>query len=507
MAKKMKKRKKSMLYIDIGIFSPRKIKEKYKEYSSPYVMQHIYIGYALAIICTIAVSYMFSFTIINSILSGLMFLFTAPVILISMQKCQYELKKFSDINSYMKQFTQSMRRSEKIATALIDTLEVFKDGEMKQTLQKAVDHLNRSWDVKISKVEALGYIEEKYGNSQLIMLHDFCLRAEEHGGDFKNELDMLSDMRDKWQKRNDTHQMKLKSVQITTIGVAIIFMALVSYILHGFPEMISIKEEPIVQFAELMYVGSFCFTLILLQNKRCSSILNDGKPMSLEEAEEAMDYIENFDRKKSGEKFRPMGLFVMIASFTLALLNRSITYLVFGIVAGGLFANLHHIIFFATKQQLKKEMENEFPKWLFDMCLLMQKDTVVNAISKSLYTAPPVLRREIRKLEQKLSIDPTNEYAFLDFLENYDMNEVVDTMRSLISMKKGTAVSNKVHMQQLISYNLNLLNERDKSRYEQLNAKAKLYMFIPFGFTIVIVIVYFIIMFLLIFNFATDIIK
>ena len=92
-------------------------------------------------------------------------------------------------------------------------------------------------------------------------------------------------------------------------------------------------------------------------------------------------------------------------------------------------------------------------------------------------------------------------------VKDYDMNEVVDTMRSLINMKKGSAVSNQVQMQQLISYNLNLLDEREEQRYVSMNAKAKLYMFIPFVFTIVLIVVYFITMFVLIFSFASSLLQ
>lgn len=509
MAKKIKKTKKAgkkQLFIDVGFFSPKNIKAKYQEYNSPYIAHQIYAAYIIALVATLAVSYMFSFTIVNVIVTGVAFFLTTPIVLISMQKYRYEAKKFMDINSYMQQFAQGMKRTEKIASSLADTLIVFKEGEMKDTIQKAVDHINYSWDAKISKVEALSFIEEKYGNKQLVMLHDFSLRAEEHGGDFKKELQLLSEMRDKWQKRTDAYQLKLKSTVITTIVGYIALMCLCAYILQEIPEIMDVKYLPAIQTIEVLYVIGFCVVIIILQNKRCSSLLNETREMSLEEAEEAMDYVENFDRKKNGKKYRPMGLACILIFAALALTTKSIATFIFGLVAGSTFLNLHNIIYVFTKKQIRDEMTNEFPKWLFDLCLLMQRDTIINAISKSLFTAPPIMRRDIRKLEERLAYDPTNRYAFLDFLEEYEMNEVVNTMRSLVSMKEGNMSNNKEQMRELISYNLNLIEEREVQQFEVANAKSRIYMFLPFIFTIVVIVVYFIAIFVVTFEYSMSII-
>jgi len=500
------KRKKKKMFIDIGFFGPSKIKEKYKEYNSPYMLQQIYAAYLTALIACIFISWLFSFTLLNTLIVGVAFFLTTPVILISMQKYRYEAKKFMDINSYMQQFTQGMARNKKIYSTLEDTMIVFKDGEMKKTIQKAVEHLTVSWDAKISKVEALNYIEETYYNKMLIMIHDFCLRAEEHGGDFKRELAMLSQMREKWQKRMDMYQIKLKSRALGIIVSYIIFILLCGYIVRAVPQIMSIKHLPIIQAMEVLYIIGLCITTIVLQNKKCSSFFNDNMGMSMEEADEAMDYVENFDRKEQARKHRPSGIVCIVATSALAVTSKSWMIFVFGLVFGGLMLNLHNIAYIMTKKQIKDEMINEFPKWLFDISLLIQRNTIVNAISNSLFTAPPIMRRDIRRLEERLFNNPTDIYAFLDFLEEYEMNEVVNTMRSLISMKEGNVENNYDQMNELINYNLNLIDERENQQFEKAYSNVNLYSFLPFTFTSLLLCGYFIAISIVTFDYSLNII-
>ncbi len=53
----------------------------------------------------------------------------------------FENKKLEDVASYIEQMLYSFRRNAKILASLQDTICIFEDGMMKDTLQEAIDHI------------------------------------------------------------------------------------------------------------------------------------------------------------------------------------------------------------------------------------------------------------------------------------------------------------------------------------------------------------------------------
>ena len=79
-----------------------------------------------------------------------------PFLVRNAYRNRYYQQKFSDLNVYMEQFLYSFQNTRKVLTTLEDTAELFDEGEMKETIAEARDHIlytyksnyNKYWSKK-----------------------------------------------------------------------------------------------------------------------------------------------------------------------------------------------------------------------------------------------------------------------------------------------------------------------------------------------------------------------
>jgi hypothetical protein len=131
---------------------------------------------------------------------------------------------------------------------------------------------------------------------------------------------------------------------------------------------------------------------------------------------------------------------------------------------------------------VKKEISFAVPRWLFDVCLLMQKYNITVSVTESLKTAPPILKEEIRKLLDQLKRNPSGVDAYLSFLEQYRIPNVKTTMRMLVAIQNGTAGDMHAQMEHLIAHNMNMIDEMDAKETElrdAWNVRYNIYPMIP----------------------------
>ena len=93
---------------------------------------------------------------------------------------------------------------------------------------------------------------------------------------------------------------------------------------------------------------------------------------------------------------------------------------------------------------MRTEIAKAFPKWLFDVMLLLQRESVEGAIAKSAETAPPVLRREIVRMSDALSMKPHDPDAYMTFLKDFSNAHMNEVMHKLYSLAVGANRDNEV---------------------------------------------------------------
>lgn len=464
--KKKRKLSPDSVWNDITFYTPKRFNDIMANYEIKHTKKQVIIVYAGCIALAVLFSIVFKLQPsywIFTIMSGVFF---APIIVIEMIREKNEYKKFNDINSYSQQFISGMQLNHKILFALENTLYTFPSGRMNQTLENALTYIQRSTNPQQAQVEALVYIDTMYPNPQTPMIHDFAQRIERTGGNFEQEMDLLNTKREKWEKRVEHEQ---KQTQKTMIGAVILYIAMIIICLiiaNAMPPDLSVYDFSFVQVAETIVISAtFPFIYACCRQVR-KGWLRGEIMMQDEEAEYYLDYIENYDGKKEGKKGIICGSVLILITIVAHLLLKNI-YLTFILLAGSVAGfNIHNIQYSVTLNKVKKEISRAMPRWLFDVGLCLQKQSVVASVESSLKTAPPILKRDIDRFLAELKIDASDITPYLKFLEFYQILSINSTMRALLAIQNGTGGNKSLQMRQLIEHNLNLLDDQDATEEE-----------------------------------------
>ena len=125
-------------------------------------------------------------------------------------------------------------------------------------------------------------------------------------------------------------------------------------------------------------------------------------------------------------------------------------------------------------------MTKAFPKWLFDVFLLMQTESVEASIFYSREYAPPVLITELERVCDYLMESPGNPDAYMSFLAEYHIEGVENAMRNLYSMAVGTG--NRDVMTTSIEQSMTLLSKAEGAAIKNKGDITTVYQYIPLAF-------------------------
>lgn len=136
--------------------------------------------------------------------------------------------------------------------------------------------------------------------------------------------------------------------------------------------------------------------------------------------------------------------------------------------------------FFRNPRILKtaKEIEIAFPKWLFDLMLLMQRESVESAILHSVSSAPPILQSNLALLSEQIIRYPGEISIFSSFLEEYHLPQVERNMRKLYALSIG-AEEKEESVNFLIESNMDSLMLAEEKSYEKKGGLSSLFHFLP----------------------------
>lgn len=137
-----------------------------------------------------------------------------------------------------------------------------------------------------------------------------------------------------------------------------------------------------------------------------------------------------------------------------------------------------HLFRKAQKMTHKKEIETAFPKWLFDLMLLIQRESVESAILHSIPSAPPVLQPELTTMSQLLLEHPGDIHVFTSFLAEYQLPQVEMNMRKLYALSVG-ADQQEESISFMIESNMDSLMHAEEKSYELKGDLSSLFQFLP----------------------------
>ena len=346
-----------------------------------------------------------------------------PLLLRNTYRNRYYQQKFSDLNIYMEQFLYSFMKSRKVLTSLEDTHDIFEEGEMKRTLEKAIDHIKNTYNESDFEEKALKGIEKEYPYEGLTVMHRFALRTEALGGEYSESIELLLESRRMWADRVYSLQQEKKVKRREIVLSIITSLLLCSMIYYMAGQMnLDVSANPFAQAVTVVVL-----VLDLLIYYKADSLLTAG-------------YLAD-DKDKEKEYLRQYERFQKYGNGILDSLGKR-----------------------TAKKHRQEHIKACFPEWLMQLSLLMQSENVQVAIFKSYDNAPVILKPALKEMIGALSIDPNDKRAYMNFLSEFTLPEVRSTMKMLYSISEGKGGEARGQISEIIKRNQEM---SDKAKRQQ----------------------------------------
>lgn len=138
-----------------------------------------------------------------------------------------------------------------------------------------------------------------------------------------------------------------------------------------------------------------------------------------------------------------------------------------------------------SKKSTIKEIEKAFPQWLMELALLLQGDNVQVAISKTVDSAPVVLRPELDLLVKSFEQNTYSIVPYNNFLADFDLPEIKSAMRMLYSITTTGTGNTDEQITDLIKKQNVLMDRAEKIDNEESLAGFSTLTMVPMLFCIV----------------------
>lgn len=425
------------------LLNPANLQAEVHKYGYSYSFKKLIISYILAIAFAIGVSILFKLKVYLILIIILVAILATPSMILTAMKNMYESKRFHDVSNYLELLLYSFRRKPKILDALKDVYVTFQNGEsiMGQKVGEAIYYIENAQSAGDFNKEALEIIEKEYDdNSRMKNVHNFLIAVEANGGDYKKPVDLLLNERAMWDERTHSFQKERQTIK-RNVTISIVFSLALCYFLLYILNAdalanLDIIHNTVVQITSTISIALSVILYVVCTNKLAQSWLQHKKKHNDYQILKNYFNATEFDTK--GEVMFSL-IFAAILSpiLIIAIIKKvKLLIIIFAIVELFILASP----FIAKKTAIKttiKEIEIAFPQWLMELALLLQSDNVQVAISKSLATAPVVLRPELTKLIQEFSKDPNSIRPYQQFLSQFDLPAISSAMGMLYSINEG----------------------------------------------------------------------
>lgn len=411
---------------------------------------------------------------------GIIYMLCVPQLLFNQSKFTYETRRFLDVNAYMSQMVQSFIYTKDIIVSLKETETCFSNGRMRDTLAHALEMIeNGKSDIKQAEKDALKYIEGCYSCEKVKKLHHFFMKAEQIGGDCQKEFLVLEKMRKVWESTIESVRVKRfwernvgAFLYLLFLGVAIIMLRVMRN------SDLNIMSLVVTQIIDSILMIGFILYFIFMDNRLNKSLLVDPVYMTEEKAIHYYRYLDTYNVKEEWKKYEKVRILSIVTGILLVYIKSSWLMLMMALGLIFIGCNIHKIIHALAVSSVKREISKALPMWLFDMILLLQRESVEGAFVKSMETAAPILKPELLRLNERLVSSPHNSDAYKSFLKEYGNENIYEVMHQLYSFAVGVNHNDDV-LDIIMENNINNL-EKVECDTILFRSSIKNYTWIPF---------------------------
>lgn len=450
-----------------NFINPMHMTEALKEFGESLDKKTAFFFYGIMFLAAFYLGVFFELEPVFLIIVIVVYVLCTPQLIYNQKKHAYEKRRFQDVNAYMSQMAQTFTDTQDVISSLKRTSRSFSSGRMCETLKEAIGIIDNGMsDIRKAERNALLHIEAKYDCEKLRNLHNFILSAEEIGGECSTEFSILEKIRGAWKNAVILYHHKLEGKRNFGIIIYGVLLLLCIFMLNVLRDAdIDIITMGFIQFVNAVMISLFIVFFMVMDKRLNESLLKDAKYMSEEKVTSLFVYVTNFDSKSERKKNILYGVASVAAAIILFIAKRNMISFALGVGLVYLGFNVHKIILMLTVDRLKSEIRKCFPLWLFDVMLLIQRESVEGAIEKSVESAPPVMKNELRRICALLNQQPHSPDAYTSFFADYGNLDIEEAMRKLYALSIGNGGNDDV-MSVIIETNMVVLEQAEQERMD-----------------------------------------
>lgn len=386
--------------------------------------------------------------------------------------------RLQEVSVYMDTVLYAFMKSGKISEALSDAGKALSDGRMKDTVKKAFDHMQYTFDDTQLFADSLAMIEAEYPSGRLHNIHEFMLHVEDYGGDFQKPARLLLNDKQMWEKRIRL-ALEQRKRMFRDVVLSVAASMFICVIVQHIPAMnLDIGRNRLIQAGTLLLILADEGILLRAQRYLAADWLQYDKFREDAEYEKRMRDFRNYDEGRAQKISLFLGTVMAVIS-ALLFLHGWKGAAVVGLFLMLLFFAQHKAGHYLAKKRLTAEIRRAFPSWLMDLVLLLQSENVQVALRKSIRNAPGVLRIDLRELIGRLQLRPEDALPYHVFLREFEIPEIQSAMSMLYAMSAGHGGDSNRQLGELISRNQEMLNEAEEQRNADRNAGLYLLFLAP----------------------------
>ncbi len=392
-------------------------------------------------------------------------------------------KHFNSIDVYLHQMAFSFQRKPKIQLALWDTLEVA-DKDLAECLRKAINVIGESTG-KNPYQEAFQIVEKEYGCERVRALHQFMLRVEESGGQYQNSLNVLIEDMNHWIERTYQMQKDRKIIKRdSVIGIVLsLFVGAFSVIL-GFvmkQETIGIRMEitsnqmyQIVTTVFLLFLTGY---FIYVQ----SGYQKDWGEAGIRSDQRIMrDYKIGYEQTTG--QIRRKYWYVSASLLAVSLLLCYCGLYLYGCGIAGVFLyslRMPERNKRIARKRVRHEVQTAFSRWLRNVALNLQYQTLQMAVCDTYEEAPVILKDSLKRFILEIHENPASVTPYYNFCSEFHIMEISSTVKMLYALEDTQLADMDKNINRLIKRNYVLLAKNEQQEDESRLSILRFMEYIP----------------------------
>mgnify|MGYP003291394880 CR=1 FL=1 len=414
-----------------------------------------YVGYAAISIGCASILKMNTIYIILMLAIGILFM---PGLIVRSFYNKNENQRFSDVNIYMEQMLYSFRVHSMVFPALCDLELQFTDGKMRDCIIKAKEYmLNPKKSDDDPTKTALKFIEDEFYCDKIVTIHRFMCNVEKLGGTYRSTIQLLLKDRSAWEKRQlqiQKDRKQKKTQVILSIAVSILICVIFT---TSLPAELEIMSSPIVQI-DTVVLWFFLMSLFCSADKKISQNLLASIEARSEDAQlKKYTKIVTWDDAKETKSSMIFAAGSLFVAFLLWVLFQKSWMITVGIVVAVLMLFQHKLDYRLAYKSLVDDIRLAFPRWMIEISLLLQTESVQVALIKSYNDAPGILKPELELLMERLKEAPDSSAPFIDFFGDFALKDVQSAMKMLYSNQACTGGDPDTQIADIIERNNQML--------------------------------------------------